>query len=93
VILDGDASLGGDMPFRAILTTQTMLLSSGLLLVLMILILLVYVVASGFSFKRISLAIRCEWRVLRDPAFAEKVEALLTPKVENQLAGERAKEA
>jgi len=52
-----------------------------------------YLLASRFNIKRIRLALRCEWRVLRDPAFAEKVEPLLAPKAENQAAGESARKA
>ncbi len=32
---------------------------------------------SGFNFGRIRLAMRCEWRALRDASFREKVEPLL----------------
>jgi hypothetical protein len=39
----------------------------------------VYLLASGFSVKRIGLGMRSEWRTLRDAAFAEKVNALLVP--------------
>jgi hypothetical protein len=65
------------MHLRAILTPEAVALSCGLLLLLLFLLLLFYVVASGFRLKRIGLAMRCEWRILRDPAFAEKMEALL----------------
>src|SRR5439155_23587948 len=34
---------------------------------------------SGASFDRIRLAIRCEWRALRDPSFRARVEPLLEP--------------
>jgi hypothetical protein len=47
----------------------------GVLLVYFLLILLL----SGFSLGRIRLALRCEWRALRDPSFREKVEPLLAP--------------
>jgi hypothetical protein len=35
--------------------------------------------ASGGHLDRIRLAMRCEWRALRDPTFKDKVEPLLTP--------------
>jgi hypothetical protein len=47
----------------------------GVLVVYCVLILIL----SGGSLARIRLAMRCEWRALRDPAFGQKVEPLLTP--------------
>src|SRR6266446_3569626 len=47
----------------------------GVLLVYCLLILLL----SGGHPGRIRLAMRCEWRALRDPSFREKVEPLLAP--------------
>jgi Domain of unknown function (DUF2760) len=41
--------------------------------------LIVIFLLSGLSLGRIRLALRCEWRALRDPAFADKVEPLLRP--------------
>jgi len=43
------------------------------------LVMLSYLLASGFSFKKIALGMRSEWRVLRDPEFARKVSALSMP--------------
>src|SRR6516165_27454 len=40
---------------------------------------LVIFLLSGFHLGRIRLAMRCEWRALRDPEFGSKVEPLLTP--------------
>jgi hypothetical protein len=49
-----------------------------ILAALVIYLLVLIVVAKG-SFRRIRLALRCELKTLRDPAFASKVEALLAP--------------
>lgn len=46
---------------------------------LLVLVLLYYLVMSGGNFQRVQLGMRAEWRVLRDPDFAAKVEALLKP--------------
>src|SRR5207247_2954163 len=39
----------------------------------------IILILSGGDFRRIRLAIRGSWRTLRDPAFADKVQALLEP--------------
>lgn len=49
-----------------------------LVAVLAVYLLALLLTAKG-SIRRIRLALRCELKVLRDPAFAEKVEALLAP--------------
>src|SRR5438270_6807991 len=49
-----------------------------LLIVLAVYLLVLFVAAKG-DIRRIRLALRCELRVLRDAAFAAKVEALLAP--------------
>jgi hypothetical protein len=49
-----------------------------LLAALAIYLVVLFLVAKG-SFRRIRLALRCELKTLRDPAFAAKVEALLAP--------------
>jgi hypothetical protein len=59
-----------------------------ILVILLAGVLLAYLLASRFNFKRIQLGMRSEWRVLRDPAFAERVSALLTGSQE-QLAPKR----
>ena len=48
---------------------------AGLLVAYLIMILLV----AGGSLERVRLAMRCEWRALRDPAFKDRVEPLLAP--------------
>ena len=45
----------------------------------LLLCLLPILVAGGGSLRRIMLALRCEWKTLRDADFRAKVEALLTP--------------
>ena len=49
-----------------------------LLIVLAVYLLVLFLTAKG-NFRRIRLALRCELKVLRDAAFAAKVEALLAP--------------
>jgi hypothetical protein len=49
-----------------------------LLVVLAVYVAALFVFAKG-NFGRIRLALRCEWKILRDPSFAAKVEALLAP--------------
>jgi hypothetical protein len=49
-----------------------------LLAVLVVYLAALIVVARG-NFGRVRLALGCEWRILRDPSFAAKVEALLAP--------------
>jgi hypothetical protein len=51
---------------------------------LLILFLLVYFIASGGDFRRINMAVRAEWRVLRDRDFAARIEPLLAPPVERE---------
>ncbi len=46
---------------------------------LLLLYWIVYLLAGGFNFQRIGLALRSDWRVLRDPDFAGKVAPLLAP--------------
>jgi hypothetical protein len=55
--------------------TLALMVVAGLLLLYWI----VYLLAGGFNFQRIGLALRSDWRALRDPDFAAKVEPLLTP--------------
>ena len=49
-----------------------------LLIVLAVYLLVLFLAAKG-NVRRIGLALRCELRILRDPSFAAKVEALLAP--------------
>ncbi|HLJ95801.1 MAG TPA: DUF2760 domain-containing protein [Gemmataceae bacterium] len=49
------------------------------LLIVLVLYLVVLLVVARGNARRIRQALRCELRVLRDPAFAAKVEALLVP--------------
>jgi hypothetical protein len=51
---------------------------------LVLFVAIVYLVLSGGNLKRISLAMRSELRVLRDPAFAKKVEDLFGEKKQPQ---------
>jgi hypothetical protein len=51
---------------------------------LVLFVALVYLVLSGGSLRRISLAMRSELRVLRDAAFAAKVEGLLDEKAKTE---------
>src|SRR5581483_1749167 len=55
--------------------TLALMAVAGLLLLYWI----VYLLAGGFNFRRIGLALRSDWRALRDSDFASKVEPLLTP--------------
>jgi hypothetical protein len=62
---------------------QTLLIATSSLAGILLLYWIVYLLAGGLNFKRIGLALRTDWRVLRDPDFAAKVEPLLvaqTPK-------------
>jgi hypothetical protein len=45
----------------------------------LVLCLLVLLAASGGKLRNILLALRCEWRTLRDPEFRAKMEELLAP--------------
>ncbi len=52
----------------------------------LVLILVGYLILAGGDFGRIRLATRCEWRILRDPAFAAKVEPMLKPAEKKEIA-------
>jgi Domain of unknown function (DUF2760) len=49
-----------------------------LLVLLAVYLIVLFLLAKG-SVRRIRLALRCEWKILRDASFAAKVEALLGP--------------
>jgi len=55
--------------------TLALIAVAGLLLLYWI----IYLLVGGFDFRRIGLAFRSDWRALRDPDFASKIEPLLTP--------------
>ncbi len=61
------------------LAQQPLLIVIITLLVVLAAYLLVLFLAAKGNIRRIRLALRCELRILRDPSFAAKVEALLAP--------------
>src|SRR6266851_4811253 len=61
------------------LAQQPLLIVIITLLVVLAAYLLVLFLAAKGNIRRIRLALRCELRILRDPAFAAKVESLLAP--------------
>src|SRR6266851_3656173 len=61
------------------LAQQPLLIVIITLLVVLAAYLLVLFLAAKGNVRRIGLALRCELRILRDPSFAAKVEALLAP--------------